>query len=135
VRELSEHSKRDRYFQIKNKGIESNLDWIPVKKLFSEGVGSILRELKINHDSPDYEKIYNRLNSLYNVRSTYYFPVQVIRNKSYRDVTRIFNRVNSAGTTLRGSDLALAQLTAIMPGSMGTLEKFVEECCDEQYFV
>jgi hypothetical protein len=135
VRYLSETSKKDLCFQIKYKGIENNKDWISVTRLFSNNVGTILKDLKISHEDASYDLIYKRLNDLYNVKTTYYFPVQVIRNKTYRDVTQIFNRVNSAGTKLRGSDLALAQLTSIWPGSMKILEAFVEECSDQQFYI
>ena len=134
VRALSEKSKKDLFFQAKNRSIATDHNWISVTKLFKEGVGSILRELNIGYDAPEYSKISTRLERLYNTKKTY-FPVQVIKDKSYKDVTEIFNRVNSAGTKLRGSDLALAQLTAIWPGSMKILEAFAEKCADEKFHI
>ena len=42
-----------------------------------------------------------------------------------------FCRVNSKGTTLRGSDLALAQVTAKWPGCLADFQSF-EKKCNEQ---
>src|SRR5689334_4890994 len=48
-------------------------------------------------------------------------------------VAEIFVRVNSLGAKLRGSDLALAQITARWQGALALLEKFVAEC-EESWF-
>jgi hypothetical protein len=50
------------------------------------------------------------------------------RDLSYEEVAEIFVRVNSLGVKLRGSDLALAQITARWRNSLGLLEQFQEEC-------
>lgn len=134
VRELNSKAKRDFFFQVKNKGIENNPNWISVTKLFMEGVASILKDRRIGHDHPKYDLIFARLNKLQNIRTTYYYPIQVVRDKSYREVTEIFVRVNDSGTALRASDLALAQLTSVWPGSMKLLEEFIQECAEQQFF-
>jgi hypothetical protein len=46
---------RNRFFQIKNRGIENQPNWIPITKLFRESVGSILKDLRISYDDPRYE--------------------------------------------------------------------------------
>src|SRR5438874_721069 len=51
----------------------------------------------------------------------------------YAEVAEIFVRVNSLGMKLRGSDLALAQITARWPNSLKLLEQFQEEC-EEKWF-
>lgn len=54
---------------------------------------------------------------------------------SYEEVTEIFVRVNSSGTKLRGSDLALAQITAKWrsteeeKGALKEFEALSSECC------
>lgn len=135
VRDLSDESKKELYFQIKNKKVENKLNWISVTKLFKEGVGSILRELKIGPDSHNYDKFNQRLNQLYNSKEHYLYPIQIIRNKPYAEVTDIFIRVNSSGTRLRGSDLALAQITSVWPGSMMHFEEFVDKCIAKDFYL
>jgi hypothetical protein len=50
------------------------------------------------------------------------------RRLSYNEVTEIFVRVNSLGAKLRGSDLALAQITARWRNSLKTFQGFQEKC-------
>jgi hypothetical protein len=71
IRDLSEESKKELYFQIKNRAIESKPNWIAVTRLFKEGVGSILRGLKIGADHPDFDKYNRRLNQLFNRKESY----------------------------------------------------------------
>jgi hypothetical protein len=135
IRDLSEESKKELYFQIKNRAIESKPNWIAVTRLFKEGVGSILRGLKIGADHPDFDKHNERLNQLFNRKESYLYPIQIIRDKSYSEVTDIFIRVNSSGTRLRSSDLALAQITSAWPGSMNLFETFVDKCTEKDFYV
>lgn len=135
IRDLSTESKKELYFQIRNRMVESNPTWISVTKLFKEGVGSILRTLKVGPDSPDYDKFNARLNQLYNRKEHYLYPIQIIRDKSYEEVTDIFIRVNTSGTRLRGSDLALAQITSVWPGSMKQFEEFSDQCIKRDFFL
>ena len=55
------------------------------------------------------------------------------RELDYQEVAEIFVRVNSLGVKLRGSDLALAQITARWQNSLKLLESFQEEC-EEKWF-
>jgi hypothetical protein len=48
-------------------------------------------------------------------------------------VAEIFVRVNSLGVKLRGSDLALAHITARWRNSLSSLEEFIEECEESQF--
>jgi hypothetical protein len=52
---------------------------------------------------------------------------------SYEEVAEIFVRVNSLGIKLRGSDLALAQITSRWQGSLKLFEEFQEECEDNWF--
>lgn len=135
VRDLSEENKKELYFQIKNKKIATKLNWISATKLFKEGVGSILEELKVGYDHPNFKKYNQRLNQLYNRKDSYLYPVQIIRDKPYSEVTEIFIRVNTSGTRLRGSDLALAQITSAWPGSMRLFEKFIDKCIEKDFYL
>ena len=135
VQDLSDESKKELYFQMRNKKIENKPNWISVTKLFKEGVGTILRQLKIGPDSENYDKYNERLNQLYNRKENYLYPIQIIRDKPYSEVTDIFIRVNSSGTRLRGSDLALAQITSVWPGSMKLFENFVDKCIEKDFYL
>jgi hypothetical protein len=55
-------------------------------------------------------------------------------NLSYEEVTEIFVRVNSLGAKLRGSDLALAQITARWRNSLKIFESFQSECESDHNF-
>src|SRR5258708_39301046 len=55
------------------------------------------------------------------------------RHLTYEEVAEIFVRVNSLGMKLRGSDLAMAQITARWQGSLDLFEEFAEEC-EEMWF-
>jgi hypothetical protein len=50
------------------------------------------------------------------------------RSLSYDEVTEIFVRVNSLGSKLRSSDLALAQITAKWRGALRIFQGFQEQC-------
>jgi hypothetical protein len=52
------------------------------------------------------------------------------RKLSYDEVTEIFVRVNSLGAKLRGSDLALAQITAKWRNSLKLFQEFQEKCAE-----
>jgi hypothetical protein len=55
------------------------------------------------------------------------------KNLGYEEVAEIFVRVNSLGMKLRGSDLALAQITARWHDLLKLLDKFQDEC-EENWF-
>jgi Protein of unknown function DUF262 len=135
VRGLSQENKKELYFQVRNRGIESKPNWIPVTRLFQKGVGTILRDLKIGADHADFDKYNQRLNQLYSRKESYLYPIQIIRDKGYAEVTDIFIRVNSSGTRLRSSDLALAQITSAWPGSMHLFESFVDKCVEKDFYL
>jgi hypothetical protein len=135
VRALGQESRKELFFRLKNRAIENKPNWIPVTRLFKNGVGAILRDLKMGADHPNFDKYNERLNTLYGRKDTYLYPIQIIRGKSYSEVTDIFIRVNSSGTRLRGSDLALAQVTSIWPGSIKLFETFVDECIAKDFYI
>src|SRR5437660_7706566 len=61
----------------------------------------------------------------------YQYVMHVLDKRlSYEEVAEIFVRVNSLGIKLRGSDLALAQITSRWQGSLKLFEEFQEECED-----
>ena len=86
-----------------------------------------------NFDDPLYEKYTDRLKKLRDIKKYEYDVYVLERDKSYAEVTDIFVRVNSLGARLRGSDLALAQITAKWPGSLKSFESFQDECKNDGF--
>ena len=133
VQALSEESKKELSFQIKNRNIQNKPTWVSVTQLYKEGVAAILRQLRTGVEDVNFEKYNLRLNQLYSRRDSYLYPIQVIRDKTYNEVTNIFIRVNTSGTRLRGSDLALAQITSVWSGSAQLFEEFADECAEQSF--
>ena len=79
-------------------------------------------------DDPRFGKYAARLQRVRAIRK-YSYTVQILpKDLNYEEVAEIFVRVNSLGVKLRGSDLALAQITARWPYSLALLEEFQDEC-------
>lgn len=57
------------------------------------------------------------------------------KDKSYEEVTEIFVRVNSLGIKLRGSDLAMAQITSKWKGFSELIDDFAEEFNDDADYI
>ena len=75
-------------------------------------------------DDPRAEKYSQRLARLRAIRNYVYRMDILERSLSYDEVTEIFVRVNSLGAKLRGSDLALAQITTKWRGALKTFQGF-----------
>lgn len=97
--------------------------WLSLTKLFTEGPFSIMRDLKLDLNSPEANQIYERLKRLDNIK-TYKYRVNVLENLSYEEVTDIFVRINSGGTTLAHADLALAQISSRWHGVTDVLDQY-----------
>lgn len=93
----------------------------------------ILKPLVTSFDDPLFDKMSKRLQAVRKIRDYPYVMHVLDKNLSYEEVAEIFVRVNSLGIKLRGSDLALAQITSRWPGSLKLFEDFQEEC-EEKWF-
>ncbi len=124
-------------FVVATKKLASLPHWIKVTEVFkSDSDAAFLKEAGVtDFDDPRYEKYTNRLKRLRNIKKYVYRMDILERNLSYEEVTEIFVRVNSLGTKLRSSDLAMAQITAKWHESLKTFESFQEECCDQGFDV
>ncbi|MBZ0252466.1 MAG: hypothetical protein K8I02_03920 [Candidatus Methylomirabilis sp.] len=121
---------KQRTFVVASKALAQQPNWVSVSKVFAEdGDAEILRRAGVaSFDDPRYAKYSARLQRLRKIRD-YPYTMQVLeRDLSYEEVAEIFVRVNSLGVKLRGSDLALAQITSRWPTSLQLLEQFQEEC-------
>lgn len=115
---------KKRTFVVSSKILKNNPLWISVSDVFKKTESQLLKPLGINSDDPLWEKYSSRIQELKKIED-YEYVMQVLDKKmSYEEVTEIFVRVNSLGIKLRGSDLALAQITSRWKGFMKQLEDF-----------
>lgn len=134
--DLDDESQDDEHvvFKIKNQAIAHSPNWVDVTQLFEKGPVSVISEKNIDPADPNYKKYLDRLFLLFNRSTTYTYTVQILdRDRSYAEVADIFVRINSQGTKLRKSDLALAQVTSRWNGSMAEFSALSEECRDQGY--
>ena len=125
---LAERIKR-MTFVVASSAIAQQLNWVSVTKVFKSNDGEILQAAGITTFSdPRYQKYSERLTKLRAIAKYSYVMHLLPREMSYEEVAEIFVRVNSLGAKLRGSDLALAQITARWRNSLTLLEDFQDEC-------
>ena len=109
-------------------------NWVSVTDILKKDNTEILRDAGVvSFDDPRFKKYNQRINKVKEIPKYQYRLDVLDRSLSYEEVTEIFVRVNSKGTTLRGSDLALAQVTAKWPGCLADFQAF-EKKCNEQNF-
>jgi uncharacterized protein with ParB-like and HNH nuclease domain len=126
---------RKRTFVVESRSLKNDPNWIPVSEIFQKTDSQILRSLGINSDDERWDKYTQRIGKVRAIEKYEYVMVILDKKMSYEEVTEIFVRVNSLGAKLRGSDLALAQLTSRWNGFMNELETFAKEFnSNEEYF-
>jgi len=119
-------------FVVTTRKLEQLPQWVKVTDVFkSDSDAAFLKRAGINgFEDPRYEKYSQRLARLRGIRK-YVYRMDVLERKlSYEEVTEIFVRVNSLGAKLRGSDLALAQITAKWRNSLKIFQAFQEHCAE-----
>ena len=91
-------------------------EWIPVTQFFQEGFGTFLKtRMETAGDAKDlYVANLDKLQRLDAIREYSYY-VRTLTEPTMDRVVEIFNLVNSAGTNLSKSDLALAHICASWP--------------------
>jgi hypothetical protein len=117
-------------FVVAWKALLADPKWVKVSDIFNPQITDweLLKPLAITPDEDVYDRYAKRLQRVRQIRQ-YPYVMQVLeRDLSYEEVAEIFVRVNSLGMKLRGSDLALAQITAKWPNSLDLFEAFAEEC-------
>lgn len=117
-------------FVVGSRALSQKSNWVSVSEVFkSDDSANILRNAGVTSlDDPKYFKYSQRIQKLRAIKE-YSYNVNILpRDLRYEEVAEIFVRVNSLGVKLRGSDLALAQITARWNNSLKLLEEFQEEC-------
>lgn len=123
-------------FVVANSKIASAPNWVSVSEVFKDNSDkSFLAKAGVSSfDDPRYDKYSERLKCLRSIRDYVYRMDVLESNMSYEEVTEIFVRVNSLGAKLKGSDLALAQITARWRNSLKIFEEFQAECQSDHNF-
>ncbi len=124
-----------RTFVVASRQLLADPHWVRVSDLFNPNVpdAKFLKGLVQGFDDPLYERYSQRIQAVRKIREYPYVMHVLDKSLSYEEVAEIFVRVNSLGIKLRGSDLALAQITSRWKNSLRLFEGFQEEC-EEKWF-
>lgn len=133
-RDLQEEMKK-RTFVVASRSLQNNQIWVPVSDIFKKSDKDILRNIGISIEDERWDKYSDRLSNVRKIRDYMYVMQKLEKNMSYEEVTEIFVRVNSLGIKLRGSDLAMAQITSRWPGFMKLIEDLAREFVDDTDYI
>jgi len=113
-------------FVVATNKLAAQPNWVKVSDVFrTDEDAPFLGRAGIERvDDPRYTKYSQRLARLRRIRNYSYRMEILERTLSYDEVTEVFVRVNSLGTKLRSSDLALAQITSKWRNSLEKFEEF-----------
>jgi len=117
-----------RTFVVASKHLMNSPNWVRVSEVLSDKSDwDLLSPRGLHPSDARYQRYTARLQRLRKIKD-YPYVMQVLeRGLAYNEVAEIFVRVNSLGMKLRGSDLALAQITARWKNSLKQFEKFAEQ--------
>ena len=133
-RDIQEELKK-RTFVVGSQSLKNNPLWVSVSDVFKKSDSQILKAVGITSEDERWDKYSERLQKLRKI-ADYEYVMQVLgKNMSYEEVTEIFVRVNSLGIKLRGSDLALAQITSRWRGFMAEIEKFAKDFGEDEDYI
>lgn len=121
---------RTRTFVVGSNALWADPRWVKVSDVFKgeKTDWQLLKGLIQSPDDPKYDLYSKRLQRVRRIREYPYVMHVLESGLSYEEVAEIFVRVNSLGMKLRGSDLALAQITARWQHSLELFDDFAEEC-------
>lgn len=123
-------------FAVAHSKFDSSPYWVKVSEVFKDNSDKsfLAKAGVVSFDDPRYDKYTERLKRLRSIRDYVYRMDVLESNMSYEEVTEIFVRVNSLGAKLKGSDLALAQITARWRNSLRIFEEFQSDCLRDHNF-
>lgn len=119
-------------FEVTGPRQRGQTGWISLVKFFTGGMTTAFMDLKLDYSAPETKDILDHLNKLENIKK-YKYRVNVLERLSYAEVTHIFVRTNSGGTTLGYADLALAQVSSSWRGVTGELESYQKHINKQNY--
>lgn len=113
----------EEFVYYKPSQMKGKVEWLPITKFFQMGLGTFLKG-----DGPltpeqraFYMDNFDQLTALENIRNYLYY-LKTVTEPDMQKVVDIFNLVNSSGTRLSKSDLALAHLCASWPEARQTFK-------------
>jgi hypothetical protein len=132
---IQERLKLRTFVVAGSRSLSADPRWVKISDIFSDDKSDaqILKGLVNSFDDPLFDRYSKRLQAVRKIRDYPYVMHVLDKGLSYEEVAEIFVRVNSLGIKLRGSDLALAQITSRWQDSLKLFEQFQEEC-EEKWF-
>ncbi len=123
-------------FVVAWKALLAEPQWVKVSDIFNSSVTDwdLIKPLGVTPEDPAWDRYTKRLGKVRQIADYQYVMHVLERDLSYEEVAEIFVRVNSLGMKLRGSDLALAQITAKWQNSLELFEAFAEELEQNWWF-
>jgi len=127
---------RKRTFVVASRALKNDPIWVPVSDIFKKTDSQILKSIGVSSEDERWDKYSERLQKVKKIADYLYVMEVLEKSMSYEEVTDIFIRVNSLGIKLRGSDLALAQVTSRWKGFINLIEDFSGKFnADEDYII
>jgi hypothetical protein len=126
---------RKRAFIVASRALQNDPVWIPVSDIFRKTDSQILRSIGISSENERWDKCSERLQKVRKIADYLYVMEVLEKSMSYEEVTEIFIRVNSLGIKLRGSDLALAQITSRWTGFINLIEDFARKFNEDEDYI
>jgi hypothetical protein len=127
---------RKRTFVVASRALQNDPLWVPVSHIFIKDFSEILEKVGITSlQDPRYKKYSQRLQQVKNIENYPYVMQRLTHDMTYEEVTEIFIRVNSLGIKLRGSDLALAQITSRWKGFINLIEDFAGKFNNDEDYI
>lgn len=126
---------RKRTFVVASRSLQNDPVWVPVSDIFKKSDNQILRAIGISLEDEKWDRYSDRLQKVRKIADYLYVMEVLQKSMSYEEVTEIFVRVNSLGVKLRGSDLALAQITSRWKGFMQLIEEFANKFKDNEDYI
>ncbi|OGE75240.1 MAG: hypothetical protein A3I07_02490 [Candidatus Doudnabacteria bacterium RIFCSPLOWO2_02_FULL_42_9] len=126
---------RKRTFVVTSRALQNDPLWVAVSDIFKQTDSQIIRSIGISSDDERWDKYSGRLQKVRKIADYPYVMEVLEKSMTYEEVTEIFVRVNSLGIKLRGSDLALAQITSRWKGFMNLIEDFSKEFDNDEDYI
>ncbi len=126
--------KTEEFSYYKKSIMKDNWEWVPVTPFMQHGLGAYLQTGgPLPAEQRDFlMNFHDVLHQLDTIKSYSYY-LDVLNEREMDEAVRIFNFVNSKGTRLSKSDLALSHICALWPEARREMRQAQEEFKDEGF--
>jgi len=126
--------KTEEFSYYKKSIMKDSWEWVPVTEFLRYGLGEYLKAGgPLPPEKRDYlMNFFNVLNRLDQIKSYSYY-LDVLTEREMEEAVRIFNLVNSKGTHLSKSDLALSHICALWPEARQVMRAAQAEFTNEGF--